>query len=68
MNYDGAAVREKLRNLRDAMTAAKDRTELDPFDDALFNAVRYMLDLSETHSAAVEGLQKSLRKAERRLP
>ena len=68
MNYDGAAVRKKLQTLRDAMTAAKDRTELDPFDDALFNAVRYMLDLSETHSAAVESLQKSLRKTERRLP
>ena len=67
MIYNGAAVREKLTVLRDAMTAARDRTELDPFDDAMFNAVRYMLELSETHSTAVEGLLKSDRKLARRL-
>ncbi len=67
MNYDGAAVREKLTALRDAMMAAKDRTELDPFDDAMFNAVRYMLDLSESHSAAFDKLLKANRKIERRL-
>ncbi|MGI3903176.1 MAG: hypothetical protein ACRYGP_05670 [Janthinobacterium lividum] len=67
MIYNGAAVREKLTVLRDAMLAAKDRTELDPFDDAMFNAIHYMLDLSETHSAVVEGLLKSSRKIERKL-
>ena len=67
MIYNGAAVREKLTVLRDAMMAAKDRTELDPFDDAMFNAIHYMLDLSETHSNAVEGLLKSSKKLERKL-
>lgn len=67
MIYNGAAVREKLTVLRDAMMAAKDRTELDPFDDAMFNAIHYMLDLSETHSAAVESLLKTTRKVERKL-
>ena len=67
MIYNGAAVREKLTVLREAMMAARDRTELDPFDDAMFNAVHYMLELSETHSAAVEGLVKSSRKLERKL-
>ena len=66
MIYNGAAVREKLTVLRDAMTAARDRTELDPFDDAMFNAVRYMLELSETHSTAAEGLLKSDRNLARR--
>ena len=67
MIYNGVAVREKLTALRDAMMAAKDRTELDPFDDAMFNAVRYMLDLSELHSATVERLAKQNRKIERKL-
>lgn len=67
MIYDGSAVREKLTALRDAMMAAKDRTELDPFDDAMFNAIHYMLDLSETHSIAVESLLKSTKKMERKL-
>lgn len=67
MIYNGAAVREKLTVLRDAMMAAKDRTELDPFDDAMFNAIHYMLDLSETHSVAVESLLKTTRKVERKL-
>ncbi len=67
MNYDGAAVRARLTALREALTAARDRTELDPFDDAMFNAVSAMLDLSEMHSAAVERLQKANRKVERRL-
>ena len=67
MIYDGAAVRDRLTILRDAMMAARDRTELDPFDDAMFSAIHYMLELSETHSLAVEGLLKSMRKAERKL-
>ncbi|RYB02710.1 hypothetical protein [Lichenibacterium ramalinae] len=67
MFYNGAAVREKLTALRDAMMAARDRTELDPFDDAMFNAVHYMLELSETHSTAVEDLLKSNRKLQRKL-
>ena len=67
MIYNGAAVREKLNALRDAMMAAKDRTELDPFDDAMFNAVHYMLDLSDLHSTAVERLAKAHRKMERKL-
>ena len=67
MIYDGAAVREKLTALRDALTAAKDRTELDPFDEAMFNAIRAMLDVSETHSVAIEGLTRSARKVERKL-
>jgi hypothetical protein len=67
MIYDGAAVRKKLNALRDAMMAAKDRTELDPFDDAMFNAVHYMLDLSDLHSTAVERLVKANRKIERKL-
>ena len=66
MIYNGATVREQLTRLREALVAAKDRTELDPFDDAMFNAVRYMIDLSETHSVAVESLLKSVRKVERR--
>ena len=67
MIYNGAAVREKLTALRDAMMAAKDRTELDPFDDAMFNAVHYMLDLSELHSTTVERLVKQNRKIDRKL-
>ena len=67
MIYNGAAVREKLNALRDAMMAAKDRTELDPFDDAMFNAVHYMLDLSDLHSTAVERLAKAHRKMEGKL-
>ncbi len=67
MIYNGAAVREKLTVLRDAMLAAKDRTELDPFDDAMFNAIHYMLDLSETHSTAIESMLKSSKKLERKL-
>ena len=67
MIYNGVAVRDRLTALRDAMMAARDRTELDPFDDAMFNAIHYMLDLSETHSLAVEGLLKSTKKLERKL-
>ena len=67
MIYNGAAVRERLTSLRDALTAAKERTELDPFDEAMFNALHAMLDISEIHSAAVEGVVKSARKVERRL-
>ena len=67
MIYDGAAVREKLTLLRDAMLAARDRTELDPFDDAMFNAVHYMIELSGIHSAAVETLLKSVKKVERKI-
>ena len=67
MIYNGAAVREKLAALRDAMTAARDRTELDPFDDAMFSAVHYMLDLSDRHSTAIERLAKANRKIERKL-
>ena len=67
MIYNGAAVREKLTVLRDAMLAAKERTELDPFDDAVFGAIHYMLDLSETHSLAVESLLKSTKKIERKV-
>lgn len=67
MIYNGAAVREKLTALRDAITAAKDRTELDPFDDAMFNAVLYMLDLSELHSTSVDRLVRANRKMERKL-
>lgn len=67
MIYDGAAVREQLARMREALAAAKDRTELDPFDDAMFNAIRTMIDLSETHSAAVESLLRSVKKVERKL-
>ncbi len=67
MIYDGAAVREKLTALRDALTAARERTELDPFDEAMFDAIRTMLEVSEIHSAAIEGMIKSARKMERRL-
>ncbi len=67
MMYDGAAVRAKLTALRDAMMVAKDRTELDPFDDAVFTAVHYMLDLSETQSAVIESLSRSTRKMGRKL-
>lgn len=67
MIYDGAAVRGKLKALRDALAAAKDRTELDPFDEAMFNAVHTMLEVSEAQSAAVEGVAKAVRKLERRL-
>ena len=68
MIYNGAAVRKQLTQLREALAAAKDRTELDPFDDAMYNAVHYMIELSETHAAAVEGLLKSVRKVERKIP
>lgn len=67
MMYDGAAVRAKLTALRDAMMIAKDRTELDPFDDAVFTAVHYMLDLSEAQSAVIESLSRSSRKMGRKL-
>ena len=67
MTYNGAAVRAKLTALRDALTAAKERTELDPFDEAMFNAIHAMLEVSETHSAAIEGAMKSARKMERKL-
>jgi dsDNA-specific endonuclease/ATPase MutS2 len=67
MIYNGAAVREKLTALRDALTAAKQRTELDPFDEAMFNAIHAMLEVSETHSAVIDGIAKSARKIERRL-
>ena len=67
MNYDGVAVRQKLTALRDALTAAKERTDLDPFDEAMFNAVHAMLEINETHSATVEGMMRSARKLERRL-
>lgn len=67
MIYNGAAVRAKLTALRDAMLAAKDRTELDPFDDAMFNAIHAMLDLSEMHSVAVESLLKATKKIEREI-
>ena len=67
MIYNGAAVREQLTRLREALAAAKDRTELDPFDDAMFNAIRYMLDLSEIHSVAVDGLLKQVKKVERKI-
>lgn len=67
MIYNGAAVRAKLTALRDALTAAKERTELDPFDEAMFNAIHAMLEVSETHSAVIEGLTKSAKKVERKL-
>lgn len=67
MIYDGAADRRRLTALREALTTARDRTELDPFDEAMFNAVSAMLEMSELQSAAVERLQKSGRKLERRL-
>ena len=67
MIYNGAAVRERLTALRDALTAAKERTELDPFDEAMFNAIHAMLDVSQTHSTVVESIVKSARKVERRL-
>lgn len=67
MTYNGAAVRAKLTALRDALTAARDRTELDPFDEAMFNAIHAMLEVGETNSAAIEGMTKSTRKIERKL-
>ena len=67
MIYNGVAVREKLKALRDALTAAKERTELDPFDDAMFNAIHAMLEVSETHSAAIEGTMRSAKKMERKI-
>ncbi len=67
MIYNGAAVREQLSTLRDALMVAKDRTELDPFDDAMFNAIRYMLELSDTHSIAVESVLKTTKKLERKV-
>ena len=66
MIYNGAAVREQLAGLRDALMAAKARTELDPFDDAMFNAIHYMLELSDSHSIAVETLVKTVKKIERK--
>ena len=66
MVYNGAAVREQLTRMRDALAAAKDRTELDPFDDAMFNAICTMIDLSEIHSA-VESLLRSVKKVERKI-
>lgn len=66
MIYNGAAVREQLAGLRDALMAAKARTELDPFDDAMFSAIQYMLELSDSHSLAVETLLKSVKKIERK--
>lgn len=67
MTYNGVAVRAKLTALRDTLMAAKDRTELDPFDEAMFNAIHAMLEVSEIHSAAIEGLAKSARKIERKI-
>ena len=67
MIYNGVAVREKLKALRDALTAAKERTELDPFDEAMFNAIHAMLEVSETHSDAIEGTMRSARKMERKI-
>lgn len=67
MIYNGAAVREKLTALRDALMAAKERTELDPFDEAMFNAIHAMLEVNETHSFAIEGMVRSARKLERKL-
>ncbi len=66
MIYNGAAVREQLAGLRDALMAAKARTELDPFDDAMFNAIHYMLELSDSHSTAVDTLVKTVKKIERK--
>ena len=66
MIYNGAGVREQLAGLRDALMAAKARTELDPFDDAMFNAIHYMLELSDSQSVAVESLLKSVKKIERK--
>ena len=66
MIYNGVAVREQLAGLRDSLTAAKARTELDPFDDAIFNAIHYMLELSDSHSNAVEALMKTVKKMERK--
>ena len=66
MIYNGAADREKLAGLRDALMAAKARTELDPFDDAMFNAIHYMLELSDSHSIVVENLVKTVKKMERK--
>ena len=67
MIYNGAAVREKLTALRGALAAAKDRTELDPFDEAMFDAILAMLEVSETHSVAIEDMVKSAKKMERKL-
>jgi hypothetical protein len=67
MIYNGAAVREQLSTLRDALMVAKDRTELDPFDEAMFNAIRYMLELSDIHSIAVESVLKTTKKLERKV-
>ena len=67
MIYNGAAVREQLAGLRDALMAAKARTELDPFDDAMFNAIHYMLELSGSHSTAVETMVKTVKKMERKV-
>lgn len=66
MIYNGAAVREQLTTLCDAVAAARERTELDPFDDAMFAALRYMLELSDIHSVAVESLLKTVKKLERK--
>ncbi len=66
MIYNGAAVREQLEGLRHALLAAKDRTELDPFDDALFNAISYMLEVSEAQTHVFETTLKSVKKIERR--
>ena len=66
MIYNGVAVREQLSGLRDSLVAAKARTDLDPFDDAMFNAIHYMLELSDTHSNAVEALVKTVKKMERK--
>ena len=66
MIYNGAAVREQLTGLRDALLATKARTELDPFDDAMFSAIHYMLELSDMHSLALESTLKSVKKIERK--
>ncbi|WP_129225210.1 hypothetical protein [Lichenibacterium minor] len=67
MIYNGAAVRTKLMALREALMAAKERTELDPFDEAMFNAIHAMLEVNETHSAAIEGMMRASKKLERKL-
>jgi hypothetical protein len=65
LNYDGSAIRQQLMTLQAALHAAGQQTELDPFDEAMFNAVDFMLELSKSHSVAVDALQKSIRKLER---
>ena len=58
---DAGGTVARLDGLRAAV-----RREADPFDDAMFNAIHAMLQLSETHSVAVESLLKATKKLERR--